>query len=111
MSGTSVALSCPRCGSNHLGFPETDEEQVTCRECGSAVQSLGSVKAVIHNATQRGRGAKSADQRKANRRARHEAEIDASQEALRASVAKTQRLIDESEKMLRRHRKENDGDL
>ena len=111
MSGTSVALSCPGCGGNHLAFPETDEEHVTCQECGSVVQSLGSVKAIMRNATQPGRGTRGAEQRRAIRRARHEAEIEASQEALRASVAETQRLIGESEKMLRRHRKEDDGEL
>jgi hypothetical protein len=65
----------------------------------------------MRNATQQGRGNRNAEQRRANRRARHEAEIEASQQALRASVAETQRLIGESEEMLRRHRKEDDGDL
>jgi hypothetical protein len=65
----------------------------------------------MRRAIQSGREAPIAEQRKAKRRSRHEAEIEANQKALRASVAETQRLIGESEKMLRRHRKEDDGDL
>jgi hypothetical protein len=110
MSGM-IILSCPRCGGNHLAFPDTDEEQVICEECGAAVQTLGSVKARLRDAAQQGRESRSTEQRRANRHARHEAEIEASQAALRASVAETDRLIGESEKMLRRHRQENDRDL
>lgn len=110
MSATSMALSCPRCGGNHLAFPEADKEQVTCEDCGAAVQSLGSIKARLHNATQQGAKARGAKGRRADRQARHQAEIEASQAALRASVAETDRLIGESEEMLRRHRREDDSD-
>lgn len=44
----------------------------------------------------------------AERRARHSAEVEESQQALRNSIAETERLVDESDKMLRRHRKECD---
>jgi hypothetical protein len=48
---------------------------------------------------------------RAERRDRHAAEVEASQVALRASISETERLVDESEEMLRRHRKErDDGD-
>jgi hypothetical protein len=46
-----------------------------------------------------------------NRRARQASEIEASQAALRANVAETDRLIKESDKMLRRHRKEIEDDM
>ena len=35
-------------------------------------------------------------------------EIEQSQKALRASISKTERLVHESEQMLRRHRKERE---
>jgi hypothetical protein len=38
-------------------------------------------------------------------------EIAASQDGLRASIAETDRLVVESEKMLRRHQKERDDDI
>ena len=44
------------------------------------------------------------------RRAQHTAEIEASQVKLRDSIAETERLVDESDAMLRRHRKECDAD-
>jgi hypothetical protein len=44
----------------------------------------------------------------AERRDRHAAEIEESQAALRKSIAETGRLVDESDDMLRRHRKECD---
>jgi hypothetical protein len=43
---------------------------------------------------------------RAARRDRHAAEIEESQAALRESIAETERLVDESEAMLRRQRKE-----
>jgi hypothetical protein len=44
-------------------------------------------------------------------RARQAAEIEARQAALRRSISETERLVDESEKMLRRHRVEaEDGE-
>jgi len=106
-----IALSCPKCGGNHLAFPDSDEEQVSREECGAAVQSLGSVKARLRSAAHVGVDARHLEQRKANRQARQEAEIQVSQAALRASVAETDRLIGESERMLRRHREENDRDV
>jgi hypothetical protein len=45
---------------------------------------------------------------RAQRRERHTAEIEASQARLRASIAETERLVGESDEMLRRHRKENE---
>jgi hypothetical protein len=40
----------------------------------------------------------------------HTAEIEASQDALRKSIAETERLVGESDKMLRRHRRECEED-
>lgn len=37
---------------------------------------------------------------------RHAREIEANQKALRKSISETERLVDESDKLLRRHRKE-----
>ena len=49
---------------------------------------------------------------RAERRERHAADVEASQEALRKSIHETDRLVEESEEMLRRHRKEHeDGDF
>ena len=45
---------------------------------------------------------------RAERRAQHAAEVKASQAKLRASIAETERLVGESDMMLRRHRKECD---
>jgi hypothetical protein len=48
---------------------------------------------------------------RAARRKRQSAEVEASQLELRQSIAETERLVDESNKMLRRHRQEaEDGD-
>lgn len=49
-------------------------------------------------------------QKRADRRTQQAREVEASQESLRASIAETARLVDESDKMLRRHRKECDDD-
>lgn len=48
--------------------------------------------------------------RRAERRAQHAEEIEASQAALRQSISETERLVDESEEMLRRHRREREQD-
>ena len=49
---------------------------------------------------------------RAERRDRHAAEVEASQAELRKSICETERLVDESEAMLRRHRSECDaGDV
>lgn len=47
---------------------------------------------------------------RAERRDRHAAEIEASQVELRSSIAETERLVDESDRMLRRHRTECESD-
>lgn len=43
---------------------------------------------------------------RAERRDRHAAEVEASQVELRNSISETERLVDESDQMLRRHRTE-----
>jgi hypothetical protein len=43
---------------------------------------------------------------RAARRAQHTAEVEASQANLRTSIAETERLVGESDEMLRRHRNE-----
>ena len=48
--------------------------------------------------------------RRAQRRVQQALEIEASQEALRASIAETERLVEESDLMLKRHRKEREDD-
>jgi hypothetical protein len=48
--------------------------------------------------------------KRAERREQQSREVEASQKALRESIAETERLVGESEEMLRRHRKENDDD-
>jgi hypothetical protein len=45
---------------------------------------------------------------RAERRDRHSEEVEASQAEMRRSIAETQRLVDESDRMLRRHRLECD---
>jgi hypothetical protein len=47
-------------------------------------------------------------EKRAKRRDRQTAEVEASQVKLRASIAETERLVGESEEMLRRHREECD---
>lgn len=48
--------------------------------------------------------------RRSNRAAQHSREIEENQEALRRSIAETERLVTESEQMLRRHRREREED-
>ena len=48
--------------------------------------------------------------KRAERREQQSREVEASQKALRESISETERLVGESEKMLRRHRKECDDD-
>jgi hypothetical protein len=45
---------------------------------------------------------------RARRRERQATEVEESQAKLRASIAATERLVDESERMLRRHRQESE---
>ena len=49
-------------------------------------------------------------QRRRERRNQHAREVEASQEGLRKSISETQRLVSQSEEMLRRHRKEVEDD-
>jgi hypothetical protein len=44
------------------------------------------------------------------RRAQQAREVEENQAALRRSISETERLVDESEKMLRRHRREQEED-
>jgi hypothetical protein len=48
--------------------------------------------------------------KRAERRAQHNAEVEASQARMRISIAETERLVDESEEMLKRHRQEREED-
>lgn len=48
--------------------------------------------------------------KRAERRKQHAAEIEASQNDLRKSIAETERLVGESDEMLRRHRRECEQD-
>ena len=53
-----------------------------------------------------------AEARRSRRKLReqHAAEVEASQGALRESIAATEKLVDDSDRMLRRHRKECDDE-
>ena len=58
-----------------------------------------------------GRSSTMSDKKKrAERREQQSREVEASQKALRESITETERLVGESEEMLRRHRKECDDD-
>lgn len=46
---------------------------------------------------------------RAARRERHSSEVEASQAALRKSIEETERLVKESDEMLRRHRSEDEA--
>ncbi len=48
--------------------------------------------------------------KRAERREQQAREIEASQEGLRQSIAETDRLVGESDKMLKRHRRECEED-
>jgi hypothetical protein len=48
--------------------------------------------------------------KRAERRAQQDREIEHSQAALRASIAETCRLVDQSDEMIARHRRERDLD-
>jgi hypothetical protein len=48
--------------------------------------------------------------RRAERREQQSREVEANQDALRQSIAETDRLVGESEAMLRRHRQEREDD-
>lgn len=49
-------------------------------------------------------------QERVERRERHAREVEESQKAFRDSISDTERLVGESEKMLRRHRREREDD-
>lgn len=51
-----------------------------------------------------------ADKRRAERREQQSREVEANQKALRESIAETERLVDESDEILRRHRREQEAD-
>lgn len=107
MSGV-IDLSCRKCGSNRLRFPDADADPVVCEDCGTAGDSLGAVKEMLGNEPADQQGIATED--RATRRDRHTSEVEASQADLRDSVAETDRLVNASDKMLRRHRKECDDD-
>jgi len=48
--------------------------------------------------------------KRAERREQQSREVEANQDALRKSIAETERLVGESEAMLRRHREEREED-
>ena len=48
--------------------------------------------------------------KRAELRKRHDLEVEASQKALRESISETERLVDQSEEMLRRHRGEREAE-
>ena len=50
------------------------------------------------------------EKKRAQRREQQSREVEASQEALRASIAETDRLVGESDAMLKRHREEREED-
>lgn len=56
------------------------------------------------------RSMRDAKKDRVDRRERHAAEIEASQKSLRESISETERLVGESDKMLRRHRQERDAE-
>jgi hypothetical protein len=101
-----VDLSCLNCGSNRVRFPDADADPVVCEDCGTAGDPLSVVKERL--------GEEPADKQhlppenRAARRERHTSEVEASQEELRENVAETDRLVDASDRMLRRHRRECD---
>ena len=48
--------------------------------------------------------------KRADRREQQSKEVEASQAALRANIDEARRLVDESDKMLKRHRRESESD-
>jgi len=103
-----VDLSCARCGGNRLTFPPTDEGNVTCDDCGHAGQTLGELKARFVDGSGESPAHPEPAEGRAALRDRHAREVDISQADLKDSIAETDRLVDESDEMLRRHRRECD---
>jgi len=81
--------------------------EFAARYCPADAEAPGS--AVSARGTARGTGSGSPADR-AERRERHTSEVEASQDALRESIAATEKLVDESDRMLRRHREECDDE-
>jgi ribosomal protein S27E len=81
MPKEQIELACPTCGSNRLSFPSSDDEPVTCEDCGAAVQSLRAVKLLMS-----GGDGKTPAERAVSRRERHGQEIKASQAQVRRSI-------------------------
>jgi hypothetical protein len=108
---SALDLSCGKCGSNRLRFPASDEGLVTCEDCGHAVLSLGELKVrVAEQMSTRPQEEQGHPADRAGLRERHTSEVAASQAELKESIAETDRLVDESDDMLRRHRRECDED-
>ena len=103
-----VDLSCAECGSNRLTFPTTDEGNVTCDDCGHTSQTLGELKAQFADGSAEGAADPQPAEGRVALRDRHAREVDVSQADLKESIAETDRLVDESDEMLRRHRRECD---
>lgn len=100
MKGKVIDLSCGKCGSNRLRFPAADLDLVTCEDCGASGKSLGDVKAMMGSSNE-------AKPTKLDaQRDRHFTEVEESQAGIRESIVETERLVDEAEEMVRRHRKE-----
>jgi hypothetical protein len=107
---TQASLACPECGSNRLHFPVNDDEQVTCDDCRAVAGTLHDAKEII--AGSRGEWSISGRLREetgAEQRSRQAAEVETSQAGLRRSIAETDRLVIESDEMLRRHQQERDA--
>jgi hypothetical protein len=101
-------LSCAACGSNRLTFPSTDDGNVTCDDCGHTSETLGELKARFAEGSHEGSADPETGEGRAALRDRHAREVDISQADLKDSIAETDRLVDESDEMLRRHRRECD---
>lgn len=65
---------------------------------------------VISSGLSRIEGPLSDKEKRASRREQQSTEVEASQAGLRANIAEAKRLVGESDKMLRRHRKECEDD-
>jgi hypothetical protein len=107
-----VELSCPACSGNRLHFPRSSSEPVICEDCQFVAGTLEDAQAILAGQLTRWPTQGPFDaERAAARRMRHTSEIKESQAGLRASIAETDRLVLESDKMLRRHHKECDEDI
>jgi hypothetical protein len=96
---------CP-CGSNCFISRTSDKEEVVCEDCGSPLHSLGTTKRAGRWLYAAIISAKVAFAPRAP-----DCRNRASDAGLRHSIAETDRLVLESDKMLRRHHKECDDDV